>query len=733
MPPKAMRKKYGEQLNIAHMYPQHSTSSLASMHQSPPAVVKAEVGQSGSSNSGQLQLEGDVSGTGRSAGLVSTTTSGYCYQLAQQNTSEPKAEGASDKSPPSLMGPAHRCAMPQPVAEGESSSKRVASASPPISPREEDEILSMWDWDSVSGFNRIPDAVLAGDLPISEAADDLQRAIMTWGADLAATSAAAIVTLGAELARESGQLLIGSELVDLASRKATVSLPSLQAYARVWGVQHDSCMTAQRARARLCASLLAVAAGLHDLRVALPPCSHDEWCFLSTSILQLRDDGKEGRVQVDEHALNLYALQPHDLCLCALTDQQWSRRAPRDGQDDAHELFVPREDDTSWIFMAAVTTKLEDLLRHLMDEPTFKLNSPQHRTIARHRVWRCLLLLYITMGGYYMRRDRAKLLMNSTMNSGVHSFWWYQCELHYARIPMKFLKTHGLTINFDDMLPCCVANSSINGKAVNTGNMKDYMKASIIEELTGERHMLHHKEANSKWKEYARQMEWALDKNELQERMSRFVTLREYASSPPWMPIPTVGDHQGETNLVSIFHEYNLRLSLLQSADVNSFFAVNLLHARPLATSSGTWMSHEDTQVVVADTLFTGNDNRGHLHEVRGPILVASTFNGVHRQQVEPMPGQVTGWNKMWLFSVKVKPEGAGHFMKKWPLHEPNAMSTRGSWGGDVGMLGVLGLAAPMVSAGTHSQMAPPLTPSTTLFALALHVSQPVNRLTRPV
>lgn len=149
-------------------------------------------------------------------------------------------------------------------------------------------------------------------------------------------------------------------------------------------------------------------------------------------------------------------------------------------------------------------------------------------------------------------------------------------------------------------------------------------------------------------------------------------TLREFAMSPPWHPVPTVGDHTGEEYLIHPFSDVQRRYAQ------GDFFAKLSPNPRPheVAPKGGTWLSCPNTVVCIADTLFTRGSERGNLNHPRSVILLASS----------PVFELAKG-NKLWVYSVKLKSEGAGHFSKNWPLAEACMLERRDLWK-ELGILG---------------------------------------------
>ena len=257
---------------------------------------------------------------------------------------------------------------------------------------------------------------------------------------------------------------------------------------------------------------------------------------------------------------------------------------------------------------------------------------------------------------------------------------WYLLERAYARVPVEWMGRHKITMNFDDMIPMCVYDASAPSPSsgqqvgVNTGVMNAYMKLSIIEELTGKEMGKTARDAKDNWREYATAMEWATTKEELAQSLQQFHVLREYAVSPPWAPVPTVGDHTGEHYLVRPFAEVQQRL------EQSNYFSPLSTPLSRSNTVGGEWLSSKDTKVRIVDTLFTTSSERGNLNNARGVMLGASS------------PIYDTSTSKMWFFSVKLRSEGAGHFMKKWLLHEATQLEARNTWANELGLLGVLAL-----------------------------------------
>ena len=274
---------------------------------------------------------------------------------------------------------------------------------------------------------------------------------------------------------------------------------------------------------------------------------------------------------------------------------------------------------------------------------------------------------------------------------------WYMLERGYARIPVDWMAKNGVTMNFDDMIPLCVYGSSTTGPSgndvgINTGVMDKYLKFSIIEELKGADMGKTPKDAQENWRQYAKCMEWVTTKTELAYELQQFHVLREFAVSPPWAPIPTVGDHTCELYLMHPFEEVQLRYAQ------SDYFVtpVSLLMAKQKAEAEGgTWVSRQDTQVRVVDTLFTRTTARNNLHHPRGLMLGVSS----------PIAGRVC--NKLWFFSLKLKSEGAGHFMKQWPLGESTQLEARSAWAFELGMLGVLLLVSEELCASSLQQLPP--------------------------
>jgi hypothetical protein len=296
---------------------------------------------------------------------------------------------------------------------------------------------------------------------------------------------------------------------------------------------------------------------------------------------------------------------------------------------------------------------------------------------ARGRWYRALWYLKVTNGLYYMESEHAQELVGSDAGSGVHAWKWYDNERKYANVTTT--QFHGGRLLFDDHIPISIYDGSLNGKAVNTGEMDAYLKKAAISALSLE----HKKECLSRnpgWQALAAGC-WFRGKDEMLQALSASNALRllGFAAPPPLMIAPMIPDCSGEAYLL---HAWNHGILLMQGGAV----PIRQYHA-PLCQSE-LWLQQQGTSVVVLDTMFTRNPREGNstnVGDARALIVAAAT--AVYSDS----PGVEAPWrSQLWLMSLKTKSGECGHFCKgPWLSAASTTEAGRDLWAPQVGLVGV--------------------------------------------
>lgn len=623
---------------------------------------------------------------------------------------ETSGEASSSLTGPSELGqglPTASACVPRSSQETEGSCKRAASESPSPPSSEGGDFL-----EDATDFLKIFTGLVEGELTLDVLVKDMQQAMLSTQGGLQKSSRQSFAhTLKAE-ALKVGETRVAEELGHIITNsRPGHELPKWEAYARLWMKEHDHDDEVKLLRKRQCALALSVIMGLTTFLEVLPPNTRSEWCMLTTSMLVIDDDHGDETPRVKEHALNMYALQPHDFCLSELHQVDWDARKPTDGTDAEHTM-LRSTDGYLRTWQGSVTLQAELLVRKSLESHGWKMDSNDLRREARHHVWRMAHSTSMVMGLYYLDPRVAIKVVGSSMGSGLHAHNWFKLERQYALIPIEYMQSKEMTMNFDDMDPLCVYNSSIGNKGVNTGNMDEWLKFGIKEYFVETEEGIESvadPRVTREWRDFAKKRGFAASKKELLSKLKCFHTLREFAMSPPWYPVPTIGDHTGEDYNINPFHEAHLRYGR------QDFFApLGALEAHQAVPDGGTWLGLMDTQKTVVDTLFTANATRGHLHGPRGLILGASSPTYAAAQT-----------NKMWVFSIKFKPGEAGHFMRKWPLIESTHEECRQEWGETLGLLGVMALARHRLCASKVFENGPLATVVETLGVLRSKTTKP--------
>ena len=110
-------------------------------------------------------------------------------------------------------------------------------------------------------------------------------------------------------AKSCGLSTMVQELEDIKTAVKENVLPTMGTAAALWDRRHDGSHAAQAARLRQSALLLSDLEAQLVLLKRLPPGREQDWTYMSTSSLLIKED-----MSVHEHFSSMYALMPHDLC-----------------------------------------------------------------------------------------------------------------------------------------------------------------------------------------------------------------------------------------------------------------------------------------------------------------------------------------------------------------------------------------------------------------------------------
>lgn len=282
---------------------------------------------------------------------------------------------------------------------------------------------------AVDSFEKILNGLAAGDVSLQALAEDVGKAWRQKVQDFDAASKRPVLQLAlqeAEAMGTAGEQVAGEIKRIIACEYPSRTAPSMEAYMRIWSSTHDGVEDVARTRERLTALVLSALSALTTLLRVMPRATHDNWCVLSTSHLVV--DDKEGSQvpRIVEHAINMYALMPHDLCLSEIEMSDWKSRRPRTGGESSmeHTLISSthgKEGEFFWTWQAAATLQLESLLRLTLQSSMWWLEGDEHRATARQRTWRVACLLSFVMSLYYMDPAIARKMVKSDMGAGLHS------------------------------------------------------------------------------------------------------------------------------------------------------------------------------------------------------------------------------------------------------------------------------------------------------------------------
>lgn len=294
-----------------------------------------------------------------------------------------------------------------------------------LPPLPDQDVLS-----ALQSFDAIVDGLLENTLSIDDLVADYQKA-WTDGVDKQLDELAdmPMVRIALEEARSMGEEQVETELEKLLETHEAHALPSMQAYARLWKHDFDGDEDIHRIRVRVVALILAVVSALCTYLKALPPSSRNEWAVLETSMLIIEDANGTKAACVREHVLNMYALQPHDLCLSSISREEWAARRPREGEGAEnmdHTLLegTGKNKNRFFVKQAISTTLVEELLCSALESSEWQ-SGLAHIKRARHRAWRLAGVDQLIMGLYYVDPTVMQQVVKSRSGSGLHA--------HYVR------------------------------------------------------------------------------------------------------------------------------------------------------------------------------------------------------------------------------------------------------------------------------------------------------------